>query len=117
MRQRDQIDGWLGQIEYKPGWRLEWEWTSPDWPFGAPMLLQIRWHMLVPDAYEPERLVRFTSAWVIPYWEHLDEESLVREVYRLTLRAEEHEAGEFFQYKGARPFDPHRSVIGDGRHG
>ena len=104
----EQVNQVLGQITYKPGWTLEWEIYENMHPFGQ---LQIRWHMYVPDRDNPTKMVFFTSAWVIPHWDTLDKEGLVREVWRLTQRVELHEAGEFFMYGAERPFDPHKPVL------
>ena len=108
----EQVNQVLGQITYKPGWTLEWEVLghSPDFRFSASHL-QIRWHMYVSDRDNPEKMVFFESAWVIPHWDTLDKEGLVREVWRLTQRVELHEAGEFFMYGAERPFDPHAPVL------
>ena len=104
----------LGQISYKPGWTLEWEVGDCEL-IGYPDYLQIRWHMYVSDRDNPTKMVFFESAWVIPHWGTLDKEGLVREVWRLTQRAELHEAGEFFMYGAERPFDPHKPVLHESR--
>ena len=112
-----QVNSVLGQITYKPGWTLEWDiekgcgWNDLHQP-----TLQIRWHMYVPDRDNPTEMVFLTSAWIIPHWDTLDKEGLVREVWRLIQRAELHEAGEFFMYGAERPFDPHAPVLHGSRH-
>lgn len=96
----------LGQVKYKPGWKLAWR-----YPWSGPGLF-IRWEMRVPDAFDHDKEVDFTSAEV--FIERPDEEGIVREAYRLALRAEQHEAAEFFTYRGKRVFDPHRSILAEG---
>lgn len=107
----DHIDKILEQITYKPGWKLQWRPVDLHGMMG----LRIWWTLRVPDAYDPTKMVTFQSAHVIPDPRRLDSESLVREVWRLTQRAELHEAGEFFMYGDERPFDPHRSVLEEGK--
>ena len=107
----EQVNQVLGQISYKPGWTLEWEIEEAISTATFQTVLQIRWHMYVPDRDNPTKMVFFTSAWVIPHWDTLDKEGLVHEVWRLTQRAELHEAGEFFMFGAERPFDPHEPVL------
>lgn len=40
-----------------------------------------------------------------------DVETIVRQIFRLVLNTEEHEAREFFRYGEQRPFDPHVQLI------
>jgi hypothetical protein len=70
--------------------------------------------MEVPDANDPNTVREFCSAWLTRMLSQWDEEGVVRDAYRLATQAETHEAGEFFTYKGDRPFDPHRSVLKEG---
>ncbi len=113
----EQVNQVLGQITYKPGWTLEWEiqegFNEPAIGYHAIRMttLQVRWHMYVSDRDNPTKMVFFESAWVIPHWDTLDKEGLVREVWRLTQRVELHEAGEFFMFGAERPFDPHKPVL------
>lgn len=41
----------------------------------------------------------------------LTEEAVVRGIWGMTLRLEEHEAREFMRYFDQRPFDPHKRLI------
>lgn len=103
-----QIDLILGQVEYKPGWKLRYHLDR----FGdGAAILHLNWAFLTVDAYDPTREVVLdsTAAFLA---EPLTEERLVREAFLLARRAEEHEAMEWFTYKGDRTFDPHKSLIG-----
>ena len=51
------------------------------------------------------------SGSVILKLSELTEESLVRSIWGMTLRLEEHECREFFMYGDERPFDPHKELI------
>ena len=108
LMKHEQVNQVLGQISYKPRWTLEWEIYENMYPFTQ---LQIRWHTYVPDRDDPTKQVFLTSAWIIPHWDTLDKDELVREVWRLTQQAELHEAGEFFMYGAERPFDPHAPIL------
>lgn len=45
--------------------------------------------------------------------EELTEENVVRGIWGMTLRLEEHEAREFFGYFDQRPFEPHQKLVKD----
>ncbi len=108
---REQVNQVLGQISYKPGWTLEWDIEKGCGWNDSQHMLQIRWHTYTRDRDDHRKMVFLTSAWIIPHWDTLDKEGLVREVWGLTQRAELHEAGEFFMYGVERPFDPHLPVL------
>lgn len=44
---------------------------------------------------------------------NLTEEAIVRGIWGMTWRLEEHEQREFFSYYGQRPFQPHQKLIKD----
>lgn len=102
----------IDQMSYKPGWRIEAKPIIDKFGYDA---LEVSLRMRVTDAYDHSRTVMFQSAAVLHMLERQDEEGLVRDVMRLIERAEVHEAREFFTYRGERPFDPHDSVLEEGK--
>lgn len=103
-----QVSDVLEAVEYKPGWKLSWSF----WWDGKGV--DVHWIMAVPDAYNPALDVVFPGAVHSFKFEKMDEEGLIRELFRMALRCEQHECAEFFKYKGDRVFDPHRSVLTEG---
>lgn len=98
----------LNGIVYKPNHALVYELRHDG------LTMQVYWEFERPNCYNP-------SEWGVgrsgPVTIHLPDvfnaEQLVRMVFGMTMRLEEHEAREFFLYKGDRPFDPHVPLIKD----
>ena len=94
----------LSRIEYKPGHKLVWERVTDD-------IIRIYWRFDRPDCYDPDTWGVGKSGPTIIYLPDMDEESLVRTTFGMTMRLEEHEAREWFLYDGTRPFDPHTKLV------
>lgn len=96
----DQARAILESIKYRPGvyLRLVNGLTSLRWA------VEIGGNMV--DADYPQDTVRLRMAVDVDL-DRLTIEGLLEFVFKLILEVEIHEAGEFFQYKGHKPYDPH----------
>ncbi len=95
----------LRSISYKPGHKLRWKEVATD-------VLEVYWEFERPDCLNPSEWGVGRSGPVTIYLPHLySEEQLVRTIFGMTIRLEEHEAREFFTYGIQRPFDPHRALV------
>lgn len=100
----NEIEKVLDDIRYKEGYWLQW---SPVYPRQS---FKVWWQFRRPDSrtgvetYGKSGYVSFEK-------DDLTEEALVRGVWGMTLRLEEHEAREFFMYGDQKPFDPHQVLI------
>lgn len=95
----------LRQIKYKPKHTLKWEYVKDS-------VLEVWWEFERPDCLNPSEWGIGKSGPVTVYLPHVySREQLVRMVFGMTMRLEEHEAREFFQYGIQRPFDPHRNLV------
>lgn len=92
----------LKRVQYKPGWALRAK--APTGPFERAMLT---WTFIAPDARNPEQTVVVEGEAQLSTYDTHDE-ILRTFVWATLLAVEEHEAGEWFQVDGDRPFDPHR---------
>lgn len=105
----DKAEWVLRQINYKPLHELKWDIINDD-------VLEVYWSFERPDCLDPSEWGIGRSGPVIVYLPHIyTDEQLVRIVFGMTMRLEEHEAREFFAYGIERPFDPHRALIS--KHG
>lgn len=96
----------LRAIRYKPGYYLDWD----DW--GE--FITIWWKYSRPDSRNPDVIETGMSGEItlyIPSLDPEDPEPLIRAVFGMTMRLEEHEAREFFMYRDQRPFDPHKRLL------
>lgn len=98
-----QVEIVLLQISYKPFHTLKWEWSGS--------YASIWWEYTRPDSRRPSVLELAESGILLVNIQEETEESLVRKVWGMTLRLEEHEAREFFMYGDQRPMDPHIPLI------
>lgn len=95
----------LRAIHYKPLHTLRWEEVAED-------VLEVWWQFQRPDCLDPTEWGTGRSGPELLYLPHIyDKEQLVRKIFAMTLRLEEHEAREFFAFGVERPFDPHRRLI------
>ncbi len=95
----------LRSIRYKPDHELKWENVAPE-------VFQIYWEFERPDCDNPSEWGTGRSGPVTVYLPHIyTREQLVRIVFGMTLRLEEHEAREFFRYGILKPFDPHKNLV------
>jgi hypothetical protein len=97
----------LLQIRYKPFHNLKWG----QCPVSGTDIQEIWWQYTRPDARRPSVLEMGESGKLLVNITEETEESLVRKVWGMTLRLEDHEAREFFTYGDQRPMDPHVELI------
>jgi hypothetical protein len=91
-------------IKYRPGWALTY--TAPNHAYGEPGWLVVQ--ATVMCAYDNTRTIPLTSRLAVPpYMSDLEEAGQLAFCRDALRRVEYHELGEFFQYKGTRPYDPH----------
>lgn len=97
----------ISLINYKPEHKLVW-----DAPTNDTKTLRIYWEFKRPDCYNPEEWGVGRSGPVIVYLPDVHtKEQLVRIIFGMTMRLEEHECREFFGYGLERPFDPHKELL------
>lgn len=108
---RREAEQLLGRITYKPDHELRWKLVSNQ-------VLKIWWEFQRPNCYNPSEIGVGVSGPVFVYLNELyTPEQLIRTVYGMTLRLEEHECREFFMWcdprdeQWVRPFDPHKELI------
>lgn len=91
----------VGQIGYKPGWKLTAHKT-----LGGAFYLQVRFESEDPGT----RVVGEQSGrkWFLS--EHMTDGEVVQTALMAVLAAEEHEAREFFKFQGEAIFGPHFSL-------
>lgn len=99
----------LAQVRYKAGYYLHW-----DWPFKDHAVIRVWWTFQRPDVNQPERETLGRSGDVLVDLQEATPEGLLRQVFGMTLRLEEHEAREWFHFEGLRMFDPHKSLLHEG---
>lgn len=106
---KDEIAAVLSEITYKTGWVLSWEWVNEG---RESELLHVRWTAEFPDSRDPEGTVReFFHGTALHPLRYQTEEDLVQAVWGLTRRAELHEAGEFYRFRGELVRDPHKGEL------
>jgi hypothetical protein len=88
-------------LRYKPGWTFK---------IAGPMGRLLCVFARTPDSHHPERARATQHQFDIP--ELPDRTSALRWVFDCLLLAELHEAGEFFEVDGFRPFYPHHQDEG-----
>jgi hypothetical protein len=93
------IEALVADISYKPGWKLSVE----DGPHGPMLLVRAS----VVDAYNPAKMTTINAGTIVPHGIERDIDQAMRWVYSCLRAVEIHELGEFFVYRGRRPYDPH----------
>jgi hypothetical protein len=102
---KDLAEFYLRSIDYKPNHELKWDEIDED-------VLEVWWEFDRPDCLDPTEWGVGRSGPELLYLPHIyEKEQLVRKIFAMTLRLEEHEAREFFRFGIERPFDPHRRLI------
>lgn len=95
----------ISRIQYKPGYAL----TAKDKGHG---FWEVLWTFTRPDRNRIHEFEIGQSGSVIVHLPSIVSiEGLVRQIFAMTVRLEEHEAREFFQYDHRRPFDPHKALL------
>lgn len=102
----------LRQIRYREGWQISTAVTSyvglrRSAPRPNSVFVQI--NARTQDAYHSDLTVEICGSASIPV-DDADEGMLLRRVFDLLMRMEQHEVGEFFRYGDTRPFNPHVRV-------
>jgi len=102
------MTGWeigraLGLIRYKPTHDLNWKFSNSTF--------KVWWEFERLDSVTGEMGIGTSGYVSFEMGPDLTEEALVRGVWGMTLRLEEHEAREFFMYDDQKPFDPHQRLV------
>lgn len=98
------IERLLKLVSYKPNAQLELLWRT-----GGPTLV-IR--LEVEDSYRRGDRIRVEHPYPVPAWLHPEADAVLAWVRDCIHRTECHEADEWLQVDGRRPFDPHRGDDG-----
>lgn len=113
---RDDVVALGKTLQYKPGWTITLD-TADQWMhfFGysaCPGCVQVSITFKAPDAGYPDPtrapIIDIVMREIVDGVDHMEREMFVHILFRLLLKCEEHEAGEWFKVNGQRPFDPHR---------
>lgn len=94
--------GLVAGLRYKPGWSFK---------IGGPLGSLLCIYADTADSQDPARRRTTQHQFEIPDFE-LDGRTPVRWVFDCLLLCELHEAGEFFEADGGRPFYPHHQDEG-----
>lgn len=91
----------LAKITYKPGWDIGFD-------DGDGMVLLYAQKSRSLNAYRGRKFFQVggISSWVHP--RNLTATLVIKKIHRMIRVAESHEVGEWFKYKGKRPFNPHK---------
>lgn len=90
-------------IRYKPDWRCRVARNIG----GEGSLLW--WEFMAENVVTGEREIMVSRRWWLE--PEAQEEAIVRLALEAAIRAEEHEAREWFTYRGVRVFDPHKAQL------
>lgn len=96
----------VSRIKYRPGWVLS---VTSERDRSLYTAAEIRVDAKVMCAYDNSKTIPLRTSRMIPlsHVDALPEEGLVRFCFDVLRSVEMHELGEFFQYNGERPYDPH----------
>ncbi len=95
-------EAWVSTLAYRPGWTFHLK-RRDD---GVRLLVDA--HCV--DSTAPHRMRTTRHGWTVPADAFADERTFARWVFDRLLQAEWHEAAEFFQFAGIRPFFPNHST-------
>jgi hypothetical protein len=99
----------VSMLKYRPGWRFNL--SHQDRGQGSEGLtLDII--ILAPDTYHPEQNIRVRHLMIVPSASY-DRRSWRRWLFEQILLVERHEACEFFQIDGSRPYAPNHGPGND----
>lgn len=96
---------------YKPGWLIDIEFMEYA-TFGAgpgSVSIWLRWK--APNSYDVRETIDVQMSDIVSGVDRMDCQEFLHVLFSLVMRAEHHEASEFFQVNGLRPFDPHTPVV------
>lgn len=96
------LRGFVARLAYRPGWRFK---------LGGPLNRFICVHALCPDSLNPSRTRITQHMFEVPDG-LADERSLAHWIFDRLLDVERHEAAEFFEVGGLRPFFPNHQDEG-----
>lgn len=99
----------IAKLQYKPGWRFELE-DLDRGQGSAGLTLCI--HIREPDTYDPARRINVVHYMLVPP-AAFNEASWRRWLLEQILLVERHEACEFFQLDGERPYAPNHAPGND----
>lgn len=98
----DELFALVKQVKYKPGWHFALERIDRGQDcVGLTLTINIR----TPDTYDPERMISVNHYMIVPAAAY-DERSWRRWLFEQILLVERHEAMEYFQVGGGRPYAP-----------
>ena len=93
----------VARLAYKPGWALK---------LAGPLGRYLCVYATCPDSTDPRRLRTTQHQFEIPDEVLVDERAFARWALEALMRAERHEACEFFRFDGRRPFFPNHQDEG-----
>lgn len=99
----------VSRASYRPGWQLALE--DIDRGQGSKGLT-LAVYGRFPDTYNPERTLHVVHYFPVPP-AAFNETSWRRWIFERLLEVERHEAAEFFQIDGSRPYAPHHGPGND----
>jgi hypothetical protein len=99
----------VSKLKYRPGWRFH---LSPQDRGQGSQGLTLDIIILAPDTYHPEQNIRVRHLMIVPSASY-DRRSWRRWLLEQILLVERHEACEFFQIDGARPYAPNHGSGND----
>lgn len=107
---RGSLEGIIERLKYKPGWKFELEnaglFRPLDWEQGIKAYLMVTCR--VPDSFHPETIVTIGQRHPVPpEMDWCDAGRIYHWLFQIIVQMERHEAAEFFQIEGERPFFPH----------
>lgn len=105
----DELDSLVERLKYRKGWTFSL--SDLDRGQGSKGLTFVATGTY-PDTYHPETLIRVAHYFPVPPAAY-NEQSWRRWLFERILEVERHEAAEFFQIDGARPYAPHHGPGND----
>jgi hypothetical protein len=97
------LSGLVSHLKYKDGWVFYLQHLDRgQGSKGLTFVIQIT----VPDSYHPEQKITVLHYMIVPPAAY-DKQSWTRWLLDQVLLVEQHEACEFFQFDGYRPYAPH----------
>lgn len=105
----DTLETLVHQLRYKPGWTF---WLATCDRGQASVGLTLTVQTTTPDSYHPEQERHVRHYMIVPAASY-DERSWRHWLLEQVLLIERHEACEFFEIDGERPFAPHHGPGND----
>jgi hypothetical protein len=104
-----ELDKLVAQLKYRPGWQFYL--AHQDRGQGS-QGLTLDIIISAPDTYHPEQTIRVRHSMIVPPAAY-DRRSWRRWLFEQILLVERHEACEFFQIDGGRPYAPNHGPGND----